>query len=192
LHRLIRPISTCAAICLTLSAGLACAPRSQREAIAMAETAYYEDRCKGVLVRLEQARIMSRKPLDRESRRMEVECSYELEDAEVAEQRLHAVCQDFDWSKDGVAVAVIKTAAVYPVDRAAREVDGYVRLGLEIDDEGRVAHARILTSEPGKFFDSAAKKAVMQWRYCPRRYLPVDARWPKTAEMRFKLPVLRR
>ena len=158
----------------------------------MAETAYYEDRCKGVLVRLEQARIMSPKPLDRESRRMEVECSYDLEDAEEAEQRLHTLCQDFDWSKNGIAVAIIKKAAVYPVDRAAREVDGYVQFGLEIDDEGRVENARVLASEPGKFFDSAAKKAVLQWRYCPRRYLPVDTRWPKTAEMRFKLPVLRR
>ena len=157
----------------------------------MAKNAYDDDRCKGVLVRLDQARVMSRKPLDRESRRMEVECSQAQEDDEVAERKLQDLCEDFDWSRDGVAVAVIKNAAVYPVDRAAREVDGYVQFGLEIDDDGRVAHARILSSEPPKFFDSAAKKAVLQWRYCPRRFLPVDARWPKTAEMRFKLPVLR-
>lgn len=157
----------------------------------MARNAYEDERCKGVLVRLEQARIMSRKPLDRESRRMEVECSQALEDAEVAERKLQALCTDFDWSRDGVASAVIKRAAVYPVDRAAREVDGVVRLGLDIDEEGRVAAARILSSEPSRLFDSAARKAVLQWRYCPRRFLPADTRWPETAEMRFTLPVTR-
>ncbi|HEY5658986.1 MAG TPA: TonB family protein [Myxococcota bacterium] len=155
----------------------------------MARSAYEKDRCKGVLVRLEQARIMSRKPLDQESRRMEVECSQVLEDAEIAERKLQALCTDFDWSRDGVATAVIKRAAVYPVDRAAREVDGFVRLGLEIDDEGRVADARILSSEPSNFFDTAARKAVLRWRYCPKRLLPADTRWPETAEMRFALPV---
>jgi len=187
----IRLISACAAVCLAFAAALACAPRSQREAIAMAENAYYEDRCKGVLARLEQARIMSSKPLERDPRRMEVECSMAIEDAEVAEQKLEALCEDFDWSRNGIAIAVIKKAAVYPVNQAAREVDGYVQLGLEIDDEGRVEYARILASEPASFFDSAARKAVMKWRYCPRRFLPVDTRWPETAEMRFKLPVLR-
>ncbi len=187
----IRPISAFAAVCLALAPVLACAPRSQREAIAMARNAYAEDRCKGVLLRLDQARIMSRRPLDRESRRMEVECSQAIEDAEVAERKLGALCEEFDWTRDGVAVAVIKQAAVYPVDRAARGVDGYVRLGLEIDDEGRVAHARILSSEPSTLFDSAAKKAVLQWRYCPKRFMPADTRWPKTAEMRFSLPAVR-
>jgi len=191
LPRLTRPISAFAAVCLALAPALACAPRSQREAIAMATNAYEDDRCKGVLVRLDQARVISRKPLDRESRRMEVECSQAIEDAEVAEQKLQDLCEDFDWSKDGVAIAVIKQAAVYPVDRAAREVDGYVRLGIEIDYDGRVARARILSSEPPKLFDSAAKKAVLQWRYCPKRFVPVDTRWPETAEMRFVLPVLR-
>jgi len=191
LHGLIRPISACAIVCLALAAALACAPRSQREAIAMAENAYYEDRCKGVLVRLEQARIMSSKPLEREPRRMEVECSMAIEDAKVAEEKLYDLCEDFDWSRDGIAIAVIKKAAVYPVNQAAREVDGYVQLGLEIGDDGRVEYARVLASEPATFFDSPARKAVMKWRYCPKRFLPVDTRWPKTAEMRFKLPVLR-
>ncbi len=157
----------------------------------MARNAYEEDRCKGVLVRLNQARMMSRKPLDRESRRMEVECSQAIEDAEVAERKLEALCEHFDWSRDGVAVAVIKKAAVYPVDQAAREVDGYVRFGLEIDDDGRVARAHILSSEPSKLFDSAAEKAVLKWRYCPKRLMPADTRWPRTAEMRFSLPAVR-
>jgi TonB family protein len=122
---------------------------------------------------------------------MEVECSQALEEARVAERKLHGLCEDFDWSRDGVATAVIKQAAVYPVDRAARGVDGYVRLGIEIDDDGRVTSARILSSEPSGLFDSAARKAVLQWRYCPKRFVPADTRWPETAEMRFKLPVIR-
>lgn len=157
----------------------------------MARNAYEADRCKGVLVRLDQARRMSRTPLDQESLRMEVECSQALDDPVVAERKLYALCENFDWTKEGVAIAVIKKAAVYPVDRAAREVDGYVRLKLDIDDEGRVASVRILSSEPPKLFDSAARKAVLQWRYCPKRLLPADTRWPETAEMRFMLPVMR-
>ncbi|MDH3520090.1 MAG: energy transducer TonB [Myxococcales bacterium] len=181
-----RPIAVSACLLAMLLSALACAPRSQREAIAMARTAYREDRCKGVLVRLDEARRMSATPLDQESRRAEVECSVRLESARISERRVAALCQDFDWSSDGIATAIIKNAAVFPVDPAARGTGGYVRFALEIDDEGRVMRTRVLESEPEGIFDSPAEKGVAKWRYCPRKYLAEGVRYPETAEMRFR------
>jgi TonB family protein len=180
------PAATCL---LALVAALpACAPRSQHEAIVMAQKAYDKDRCKGVLVRVDQARRMSREPIDRESRRMETECSTRLESARIAERRVTALCKDFDWTKDGTAIAIIQNAADFPTDPAARGTDGYVRFALKIDDDGFVADARVVESVPRGVFDSPAKKAISKWRYCPRALLPPGTRYPETAEMRFKNP----
>jgi len=154
----------------------------------MARSAYDKDRCKGVLVRIDQARRMSREPLDQESRRMEVECSTRLESARISKRRVDTLCKDFDWTKDGTAVAIIQNAAVFPTDPAARGTDGYVRFALEIDDDGYVAHARVTESVPRGMFDSPAKKAIAKWRYCPRALLPPGTRYPESAEMRFRNP----
>jgi len=169
---------------------LACAPRSQREALVMAHKAYAKDRCKGVLVRITEARRMSSAPLDRDSRAIEVECSFALEDPRIAEQRLATICQDFDWTRNGTAVTVIQHPVVYPSNQAALRVDGRVRFGIEIDDEGRIANTKVLESKPSGTFDSVAEKSLREWRYCPRRYLPEDTKWPESATLRFEVPRL--
>jgi len=152
----------------------------------MANTAYGEDRCKGVLVRLDQARKMSSEPLDRRSRQIEMECSERIEEPRVVERKLAALCKDFDWTRDGIALAVIKRAAIYPTGHNRRQTKGFVRFGLGIDDDGRVVEARVVASEPPGEFDSVAEKAIVEWRYCPKRYLPADTRWPETATLKFR------
>ena len=169
---------------------LACAPRSQHEALVMAHKAYAKSRCKGVLIRITEARKISNEPLDRKSRAIEVECSFALEDPRVAERRLESVCEDFDWTRDGTAVTVIQHPVVYPSNQAALEIDGYVRFGLEINDDGRVAGTKILESKPPGTFDSVAEKSIREWRYCPRRYQPEGTEWPMAATLRFKVPPL--
>jgi len=154
----------------------------------MARKSYAKDRCKGVLVRIDQARRMSREPIDQESRRMEVECSTRIESARVSERRIAALCKEFDWTKDGTAIAVIQNPAVFPTDPAARGTDGYVRFALDIDADGRVVGARVTESVPKGMFDSPAEKAISKWRYCPRALLPKGSRYPETAEMRFRNP----
>lgn len=152
----------------------------------MARTAYGKDRCKGVITRLEQARTMSREPLDRTSRQIEVDCSSRIESPERFEKRLASICEDFDWTREGTAVAVIKRAAIYPTGHNRRQTDGFVRFGIEIDDEGQVGKAHILESQPPGAFDSVARKAIEEWRYCPLRYLPADTRWPETATLKLR------
>jgi TonB family protein len=186
LTRHARAISTLVCVFFALALAVACGPRSQQEAIAMAKTAYQKDRCKGVLARLGQARKMSREPLDLTSRQIEVECSERIEAPEAFERKLAAVCQDFDWTRDGTALAVIKRAAIYPTGHNKRQTDGFVRFGIEIDDEGHVSDARVLESQPRGAFDSVARKAIEEWRYCPLRYMPPDTRWPETALLKLR------
>jgi TonB family protein len=181
-----RPISTIVFLFIALALVVACAPRSQREAIAMARTAYGKDRCKGVITRLGQAREMSREPLDRTSRQIEVDCSSRIESPEQFEKRLASICEDFDWTREGTALAVVKRAAIYPTGHNRRQTDGFVRFSVEIDDEGNVSKAHILESQPPGAFDSVARKAIREWRYCPLRYLPVDTRWPETATLKLR------
>jgi protein TonB len=54
----------------------------------------------------------------------------------------------------------------YPPIAVASQIEGVVILEAIVDEEGRVESVRVLRS-PGVFLDTAAVRAVKQWRYTP-------------------------
>lgn len=57
----------------------------------------------------------------------------------------------------------------YPIDAARRHINGYVIVGFTVNAAGRTQDIQIITSEPARIFDEAARKAVKQWRFQPYR-----------------------
>jgi TonB family protein len=55
--------------------------------------------------------------------------------------------------------------AVYPAEAMAADIDGVVRAEITVNEQGVVADARVLNSNP--VLDEAALKAVREWRYDP-------------------------
>src|SRR6187401_1294538 len=55
--------------------------------------------------------------------------------------------------------------AVYPVEAMAADIDGVVTAEITVNEQGIVADARVLKSNP--VLDEAALKAVREWRYDP-------------------------
>ncbi len=55
--------------------------------------------------------------------------------------------------------------AVYPVEAMAANIDGTVTAEITVNEQGVVADARVLNSNP--VLDEAALKAVREWRYDP-------------------------
>lgn len=56
----------------------------------------------------------------------------------------------------------------YPATAANNGIEGFVRLSFGISASGEVVDIEIVESEPGRTFDSAAKKALRKWRYQPQ------------------------
>lgn len=53
----------------------------------------------------------------------------------------------------------------YPIDAAKNNVQGYVQLSFDIEQNGKVSSARVSKSVPGGVFDKAALEAIKQWQY---------------------------
>ena len=56
---------------------------------------------------------------------------------------------------------------VYPRKALLEGLEGYVRLLIDITDEGTVANIRLVETEPDRIFVSSAIRAVYKWRYAP-------------------------
>lgn len=73
---------------------------------------------------------------------------------------------------------------VYPPEARSSKVEGWVELGMQVDEDGNVTHAEVLSSRPAGVFDDAAMAAVMQWRYC--RPGDVAQPYPDRIPVRFR------
>lgn len=56
---------------------------------------------------------------------------------------------------------------VYPGDAIRKGLEGFVTLQIDIAADGSVTAARVIDSEPGRVFDSAALRAVYRSRFAP-------------------------
>lgn len=56
---------------------------------------------------------------------------------------------------------------MYPEIAIPRGSEGWVRITLTITEFGDVQDVKVIESEPGRFFDRAAKEAVKKWKYAP-------------------------
>lgn len=56
---------------------------------------------------------------------------------------------------------------LYPASAKLREVQGYVKLRVSLDELGRVSDVTTIESEPAGVFDDAARKALLESRFHP-------------------------
>lgn len=59
---------------------------------------------------------------------------------------------------------------VYPSRAKARDIEGYVVLGLLINKEGKVKNVRIIEAEPSGIFEKPAVRTVKSWLFEPAKY----------------------
>ena len=76
--------------------------------------------------------------------------------------------------------------AAYPRAASAQHVQGQVKLQTEIDRDGNVASARVISGPP--LLRDAALEAVLQWRYRPYTVRNKPAPTTDTAVLEFELP----
>jgi len=55
----------------------------------------------------------------------------------------------------------------YPMKARQEGIEGFVKLMIDITDKGTVTNVRIIESEPRRYFETAAKRAVLRWKYDP-------------------------
>lgn len=57
------------------------------------------------------------------------------------------------------------TGAVYPPTARSAGIEGHVVVRYDVDVEGRVRNARVVSASPPDVFDEAALQAVSRWRF---------------------------
>jgi protein TonB len=67
------------------------------------------------------------------------------------------------------ARALSTARAVFPAQARRQKIEGWVDLQVAVDAEGRVTEAVVLSAQPSRIFDVEARRAVMRWRYSPKR-----------------------
>ncbi len=67
------------------------------------------------------------------------------------------------------ARALSTARAVFPALARRQKIEGWVDLQVAIDANGRVTEALVLSAQPARIFDVEARRAVLRWRYSPRR-----------------------
>ena len=69
-----------------------------------------------------------------------------------------------------VEARVLNTArAVFPAQARRQKIEGWVDLQVVVDASGRVTEASVIGAQPARIFDVEARRAVMRWRYSPKR-----------------------
>ena len=62
---------------------------------------------------------------------------------------------------------VVQTVPVYPYKARQRNIEGFVKVKMLVRADGTVGEVSVLDAHPKGLFDSAALKAVPQWRFQP-------------------------
>jgi protein TonB len=63
---------------------------------------------------------------------------------------------------------LVKIPPEYPQRAIAREIEGYVVLSFFVTETVSVEAPEILHAEPEGYFESAARRAVLRWKYQPQ------------------------
>lgn len=56
----------------------------------------------------------------------------------------------------------------YPAYAAKNNIEGYVQMRFDIDEDGDPVNIKVINSVPEKIFDQAAIKALSNWKYAPK------------------------
>jgi len=70
---------------------------------------------------------------------------------------------------DGEYLPLIKIAPIYPYVAIKRGVEGYVDIKFTVNKDGTVSNPKVIDAKPKKYFERAALRAVMKFKYRPRK-----------------------
>ncbi len=70
-------------------------------------------------------------------------------------------------ASDGEYLPIVKVAPQYPRRAAAKDIEGYVVLEFTVTKKGTVKDPVIIEAKPKGYFERAAKKAVLRFKYKP-------------------------
>lgn len=88
---------------------------------------------------------------------------------------------------DAIPTQIYSPQPLYPPEALQRQVEGRVVLRVEIAADGSVASASVLQSSGHAMLDSAAKQAVLRWRFDPPQRLGVAVRTTIAVPIRFQI-----
>jgi periplasmic protein TonB len=88
---------------------------------------------------------------------------------------------------DRPLTTISRIPPVYPIRARRKGVEGWVRVGFEVDERGYVDNLTILEAKPSGFFEKSVMRCVTKWRYKPGTVegIPVRARMETT--IRFEM-----
>ena len=87
---------------------------------------------------------------------------------------------------DAAALLVEKVVPPYPEDEIARHIQNNETLAIQIDEQGNVADAKVLSGHP--VFAATSLSSVRQWKYRPYLLNGVPVRVTTTVVIAFRFP----
>ena len=73
-----------------------------------------------------------------------------------------------DISSDGDVIPIVRINPQYPRDALMAGTEGFVEIEFTIMEDGSVADASVIKSEPRRIFNRAALRAIYRWKFKPR------------------------
>lgn len=62
---------------------------------------------------------------------------------------------------------IVRVDPRYPNDAAREGIEGWVELQFNVDKTGSVTDVNVIKAQPKRVFDSAARRALLRWKYKP-------------------------
>lgn len=75
---------------------------------------------------------------------------------------------EFGGNRNNDATPIFRVEPKYPVKAATEGIEGWVSLSFSIDELGRVIDIQVMDSNPKRYFERAARKALKKWKYQPK------------------------
>ena len=69
---------------------------------------------------------------------------------------------------DRDVIPTVRVPPEYPARAQARGIEGWVQIQFAVTPTGTVRDPVVVAAEPQGFFEEAALKAILRWRYSPR------------------------
>jgi protein TonB len=69
---------------------------------------------------------------------------------------------------DGDLIPLVKIAPRYPRKAAKEGIEGWVKVEFTVTELGTVRNPKVVGAKPKRVFDSAAKRAILKWKFKPR------------------------
>ncbi|MEE4246704.1 MAG: energy transducer TonB [Kangiellaceae bacterium] len=76
-------------------------------------------------------------------------------------------------SQDGDLMPKVMVEPVYPTEARYKNLDGEVTVEFDVNQQGRVENAKVISAKPKHTFNKAALRAVRKWTFTPKK---VDGR----------------